>query len=94
MDPDFREVRTSLEQLGFFHSGWRYTPQLTYFGAIIAKYFSIMTDHLEDTEFASRFPVEFNEEVFQNCWDGILPWIVDVPLQFRVYYLIFPATLL
>ena len=89
MEPDFREVRTPLEQLGFFHAEPRYNPQLTYFGAIVANYFSIMTEHAADTEFASRFPVAFNEEVFQNCWDGILPWITDVPLQFKAYYLLF-----
>lgn len=66
-------------------------PQFTNFGSMLIGYLQKLaeTQHFDPVKFKEQFPLPFDENLFKRCWNALLPWISNIPIRVKIYYLIF-----
>ncbi|MFQ5980211.1 MAG: hypothetical protein ACE5OZ_18920 [Candidatus Heimdallarchaeota archaeon] len=86
----FADFRPALDEIGLFvvNSSNLLNPQATLFGTVVTNYFTTVTEHYEE-DWESLFPLQFDNTVFETCWNGIVSWISPIPLVLKIIYPIF-----
>ncbi len=66
-------------------------PHFSPFGTLLINYIQLETEDIEKEEILKSFPIQFNQELFNKCWEAILPWLNKTPIPLRLYYFIYNA---
>ncbi|MHA1222555.1 MAG: hypothetical protein ACTSP3_04705 [Candidatus Heimdallarchaeaceae archaeon] len=70
-------------------------PHLTYFGSMLMGYLGKITEteFFETDKIKKQLPFRFDEDLFEKYWDAYLPWISNLPVKVKIYYLIYGVKL-
>jgi len=88
----YREFFEELRKYNFFDlESSLLNPHLTYFGSLfkgyVEKNFETTKSELQDMK--KQLPFIFDEELFEEFWRALLPWISKRPIKVKLYYMIY-----
>ncbi|MHA1401342.1 MAG: hypothetical protein ACTSQE_13420 [Candidatus Heimdallarchaeaceae archaeon] len=64
-------------------------PHLTPFGALVKVYIQKLIENDGNVDIKELLPFKFSDELFEKCWNALIPWITDYPIKVKVCYLIY-----
>ncbi len=72
-----------------------FNPHFTYFGSMLIGYLTKIAENesSELEEAKAQLPFKLDENLFEEYWDALLPWISSLPVKVKIYYLIYGVKL-
>jgi hypothetical protein len=72
-----------------------HNPHYTHLGSMLIGYFKKIskTEFSEPEKVKEQLSLKFDEDLFKKYWCALLPWISNLPVKVKIYYLIYGVKL-
>ena len=88
-DSKFNDLHSKLNEYELYNPQKNLlNPQFSLFGSLAVSYIRIMIEHAEGEKIESKFPIGFNADIFDKCWNSIKPWLLKEPIPLKFKYII------